>query len=214
MNYPDNPYASPQVEIDEPETFAPGDSGHRLAYRSAQGLGRTLRIVFWLLLLESVAAIPVGVWCLMTVANTWDAAEFSPAEWASLGVGITIGLTYLVSVVIYCKWKYRSYRNLQAFSDEGGLYSPGWAVGYYFVPIMNLFRPFQIMRELLNRSAGHPASNSSGLVNWWWGLFFLWGSSTDCPIGEAGRPTRSWRLKGWRCWTSYALWSLSWRRSW
>jgi hypothetical protein len=31
-------------------------------------------------------------------------------------------------------------------------YSSGWAVGYFFVPLLNLFRPYQVMQEIWKAS--------------------------------------------------------------
>jgi len=50
-------------------------------------------------------------------------------------------------------------------------FTPGWCVGWYFVPIWNLFRPHQCMREIwdtvhLQRPVG------SALLRLWW-LFWI-----------------------------------------
>jgi hypothetical protein len=61
-------------------------------------------------------------------------------------------------------------------------FSPGWAVGAFFIPILNLFRPCQVMSEVWRGSvilAGKTDDNSvrrvalSPMVGLWWGLFLL-----------------------------------------
>jgi hypothetical protein len=77
----------------------------------------------------------------------------------------------------FLMWIHRSHRNLSAFGAQGLTFTPGWAVGWWFIPIFNLFRPFQIVREIWQASdPGMPAgaawrrAPSSPLIGWWWGV--------------------------------------------
>lgn len=84
---------------------------------------------------------------------------------------VAFAIAYLVSVVLVCMWLYRAQANLHAAGHEDLEFSPGWAVGWYFVPVANLFKPFQAMRELWNTS--HLAQNDFGgeappTVKYWW----------------------------------------------
>jgi hypothetical protein len=52
--------------------------------------------------------------------------------------------------------------------------SPPWAVGWYFVPIAFLWKPFQALRETWQVSAAPLAWVSvpvPNLLRWWWGLW-------------------------------------------
>ena len=54
--------------------------------------------------------------------------------------------------------------------------SPGWAVGWYFVPFANLVKPYQGMKEAW--MASHFRDNWHGeptpaLLVWWWGLWLV-----------------------------------------
>ena len=61
------------------------------------------------------------------------------------GLGIVTAITFL-------KWIYRAYKNIQGFGAEGLRFSPGWAMGYYFIPILSLIRPVQVMSEIWRAS--------------------------------------------------------------
>ena len=82
----------------------------------------------------------------------------------------------LVTSVVFLRWVYRAYKNTQGFGAEGLRFSPGWAVGYYFVPPLNLFRPAQVMSEIW-RVSQDPQNwmqrRGSRLVATWWALFLL-----------------------------------------
>jgi hypothetical protein len=63
-----------------------------------------------------------------------------------------------------------------AATGAAGLkYSPGWAVAYYFIPILSLFRPLQVMRETWKASdpahaggTAWQALTAPALLGWWW----------------------------------------------
>ncbi|WP_374409285.1 DUF4328 domain-containing protein [Pelagerythrobacter sp.] len=86
-------------------------------------------------------------------------------------IGIPSLIAIVASIVAVAMWIHRAHANLAAADLHGLDYTPGWAVGWYFVPIANLFKPFQAMRELWNASHGalgdykHPAP---GLLWVWW----------------------------------------------
>jgi hypothetical protein len=58
-------------------------------------------------------------------------------------------------------------------------YTPGWAVGWYFVPFANLFKPFQATVEIYK--ATDPGADAQSwrwrpvpsFLNWWWGVWVL-----------------------------------------
>lgn len=59
---------------------------------------------------------------------------------------------YLISGVFFLIWIYRVHRNLPALGVRRPRFSPRWAVGWFFVPILNLFRPYDVVRELWKES--------------------------------------------------------------
>lgn len=61
---------------------------------------------------------------------------------------------YVATVIFFAVWLYRSYANLPAFgaSKRGLGYSPGWAVGSFFIPFVNLIVPYRAIKELWQKS--------------------------------------------------------------
>jgi len=87
-------------------------------------------------------------------------------------VGFT--LAFFGSVVVVAMWIHRGHANLHEAGVDGLEFTPGWAVGWYFIPFANLVKPFQAMRELWaashaedDRFGGETASE----VKWWWGAW-------------------------------------------
>jgi Domain of unknown function (DUF4328) len=95
-----------------------------------------------------------------------------------LGLGIVTGITFL-------KWVYRAYKNIQGFGAEGLRFSPGWAVGYYFIPILSLIRPVQVMSEIW-RASDDPRNWQGRPRTWliasWWTLFLLYTGITQISV--------------------------------
>jgi hypothetical protein len=53
-------------------------------------------------------------------------------------------------------------------------FTPGWSVGWFFIPIANLWKPYQAVKEIWEVSRGPSApehSNVQPLLGWWW---FFW----------------------------------------
>lgn len=73
-------------------------------------------------------------------------------------VTIIYGVFFAMSGITFIMWFRRAYYNLhQCHKDVRFL--EGWAAGAWFVPILNLFRPFQIMKELFNLNGYLLAKN-------------------------------------------------------
>ena len=88
-------------------------------------------------------------------------------------------LIYIATVVFFSIWLYRSYDNLPAFGTpkRSLSHSPGWAVGSFFVPIINLFVPYRAVKELWQKSISPDESplfepTPPATFPLWW-LFWL-----------------------------------------
>ena len=89
-------------------------------------------------------------------------------------IGITQFVTFFVSGVFILKWIYRANLNAHRLGAQGMEFSPGWSIGWYFIPFANLFQPFRAMKEIW-RASQNPVDWRSGstpaLLGWWW---FVW----------------------------------------
>lgn len=60
-------------------------------------------------------------------------------------ITIPIGVA---TVIVFLIWLYRSHKNLYALRPTALNFSPGWAVGWWFVPFLAFYKPFQVVREV------------------------------------------------------------------
>ena len=144
-----------------------------------------------LCLLASAAGVASGAWQLDLLNQVAQGAAISE-ERAVLNdtlygaVGLVQTGLFLVTAVLWLRWLYASYRSLGTAYREvetPGVattrFTPGWAVGYWFIPIVNLYRPYQVMAELWSGSRelvpGRAPSRRPHLVGLWWAVYLLSG---------------------------------------
>jgi hypothetical protein len=85
-------------------------------------------------------------------------------------VAILTSVLFLVTGIVWLVWQHRSQSNLVAAGRVGLEYTPGWAVGWWFVPFANLVKPFQATGELWKASGGDDwrRARTWPLLGWWW----------------------------------------------
>ncbi|UCC95406.1 MAG: DUF4328 domain-containing protein, partial [Candidatus Omnitrophota bacterium] len=97
-------------------------------------------------------------------------------------IGILQSISFILAFVFLLMWMHRAHKVLPSLNVQNLKYSPGWAVGGFFVPFLNLVRPYQVMREIWQASTTRvDAANGSSwknikaspLVGNWWGLWIL-----------------------------------------
>ncbi|MFV0389593.1 MAG: DUF4328 domain-containing protein [Pyrinomonadaceae bacterium] len=91
----------------------------------------------------------------------------------SLLLQSTAFLSYICTIIFFLMWLYSSYANLSAFGIEGLNSSPGWAVGSWFIPFYNLFKPLGVVSEVWNNSEEAAVEENEG--------FFVSYSNTGAP---------------------------------
>ena len=97
------------------------------------------------------------------------------------GVAVLGIIVLLFTAIAFLMWFHRAHKNLQSFEATGLTYTPGWAVMAFFIPIINLVRPYQVAKEVW-KASGQPESHNENGADWvntpvsaivqlWWGVF-------------------------------------------
>ena len=97
----------------------------------------------------------------------------------SAGVALLFLVVYIGCIVAFCFWIHRAYRNLRALGNpQTSLeHSPGWAVGFFFIPFANLVMPYRVVKEIWVKSDPRVRTQqdylyappvSTALVLAWW----------------------------------------------
>jgi hypothetical protein len=144
MDY--SPYAPPQHNAHQPY----GGGYLPFAYKP---LGwRTTATIVCLLATVVLGTMQTG----MTLAFP-DVLK-NPAP-QNLGIILALGLLGLaggaVSIatwVLFLVWVHLAAKNVRAFNQQGLEYTPGWCVGWWFIPIASMWKPYSAMREIWQAS--------------------------------------------------------------
>jgi hypothetical protein len=88
-------------------------------------------------------------------------------------------LLAVVLALAFCMWTHRAARNLPALGGRNLKYTPGWAVGWFFIPLANLMMPYFVASEIWRNSDPMQANvepqhkNTSPLVSAWWFIYMV-----------------------------------------
>ena len=103
----------------------------------------------------------------------------------------------VASAIAFLLWLYRVCENLRAYRTRAFEFTPGEAVGSFFIPFLNLYRPYEAVREawLASDPAEPPLSptddarvlaDRAPLVVLWWMFFVLRGLPALCTAFTPG----------------------------
>ncbi len=94
--------------------------------------------------------------------DVWTAYDWAAIPYLPLGIAV---------YVVTCLWLYKVRTNAQALFPEGRhARSRGWVWGGWVVPVVNLWFPFQVVRDI----ARDPREViGSTMIGWWWTFWLL-----------------------------------------
>ncbi|MFC5712604.1 DUF4328 domain-containing protein [Thalassorhabdus alkalitolerans] len=137
-----------------------------------------LTIVFSII---SIAAslIEAGIFNAYDPGTTFDQISSSDMEtlgMISLFIHLPNTLIFMVSIVFYLFWLYRMHENARIMDLEGVVYTPGWGVAFYFIPLVNLVLPLISMfhlytSHLKQKNNNQPNKGHTLIIFVWWITF-------------------------------------------
>lgn len=95
-------------------------------------------------------------------------------------LGLIYFVVHIISAIVFIMWFRRAYFNLHQKVNTLA-YSEGWAAGGWFVPIISLYRPYQIMKEIyietkklfIKNGISERVEYSTSNLGWWWTLWII-----------------------------------------
>jgi eukaryotic-like serine/threonine-protein kinase len=146
----------------------------------------------WLRFAIVLGLAGVGVDALWLLSSTSASLDelISIAEMIDL-VAVVQLVTLVVGGVLFLAWFHRAYGNLRALGVAEPRYKRGWAIGAWFIPIVNLVLPKQMANDLWRASDPAMQPNDPGwqgrpvapLLHWWW-AFYIVGSAVSAVSGN------------------------------
>lgn len=157
-------------------------------FRSAGSRAKWTMILLGMALLVDLIAVPSDL-MEYNLLSRFEAGEAVSDQEATtndtrqmiIGLG-QVGL-FVACAIAFLMWLYRAHANLPALGATGLKFSPGGAVGWWFVPFANLVQPYRVVAEVWRESVPYAGQKGSALVAFWWGAFLI----ANFLSGQAGR---------------------------
>jgi hypothetical protein len=141
-------------------------------FREINGLTGFLKLLLWLGAGMAVVSMSSSIMqAALLNHDSFTASEGEANDLRERIIGLAQLALYVFTAIIFGRWIVRANRNVRALGAENLSITPGWAVGYFFIPIFNLWRPYHAMKDLW-RASHNPTgwaevAVGSVLAGWW-----------------------------------------------
>lgn len=159
--------------------------------KSNEKRAKNVVLLIWLVLALEILSLISGYFqyeLLQSVANggSISVEKANANDIREMTIAIAYLVAHTISAVMFIMWFRRAYYNLHQKIDYLS-YSESWAAGCWFVPIVNLYRPFQIMKEIyeetkeliIKKGVKMEVPITTSLLGWWWALWIINGISSQ-----------------------------------
>ena len=172
--------------------------------KDPNNLSKILVVFLWIFLVVNVLGIitdasTISVYNEILNGGTISDQKANEYDQRETLLGIVWLLSFLVCGVIFLKWIYRANANCKGFGADDMKFTPGWSIGWYFIPIMNFFKPFKAMEEIWLVSHKGPDKwqiiedaakehSEKKILNLWWALWigsFILGQQSSRLYNDA-----------------------------
>ena len=154
-------------------------------FKSSESLTKWIRYVLYAQILIAILSIIFGILEYQLLSGYQEGVyaslkeAFADGEVAIQllqGIGIASLIAFVASAVLILKWIYRANYNARQLGAQNMTYTPAWSIGYYFIPIFNLWKPYQAMKEIWMASK-NPLdwrfTKISPILPIWWALWII-----------------------------------------
>jgi hypothetical protein len=176
-----------RVEPGQSVSAAPPVADPARAFRSIRSPASALRWLFYALIAVTALAVVADV-VEYRFYSGYAEDELVERD-AEVGVLIFGGIVaavqgglWIAVVVLWIIWFHRAYTNLRPLGVPELRFGTGWAIGAWFVPVLNLWRPKQIANDIWRGSdpeagaqmgSGWREKDVPAVFQWWWAAFLV-----------------------------------------
>ena len=176
-----NPYAAPNPYQAPQAGYGPPQQPY------GQGWGTPFQKLGWKTTLACIAIGGTSLGGLLSVFLTplLDPQHPNLAVAAVVGlIGVLVGLLSLGAIVFFFIWIHAAATNVRSLGNDLLTISPGWCIGWWFIPFASLVMPFKAMSEISRASDPEARKisttewarrSSDAVVKLWWAAYLLSG---------------------------------------
>jgi hypothetical protein len=144
-------------------------------YEPLDGRLLAIKIVFSLLIVVTALAVVSDALELTLLSRVLSGEDVSDAKLTASDdrqalAGLLQVLVLIAAVIVFIRWFHAAYKNVDVVAWGTRRFGHGWAIGGWFVPFLNLWRPKELINDI-HRSGAGP--NRTTLLAFWWGVFLI-----------------------------------------
>ena len=140
----------------------------------AEALHRRARLtIIWIYIFLGIS-VAAGLSYFAAAATDPDQGNASTLSLVKFGLALLQLLIYFISGFLILRWIYKTNQAAHILGGDAMTMSPGWNVGWFFIPIGNLFKPFEGLRESYQATVNFDAPYAvevPGAMRLWWGTW-------------------------------------------
>lgn len=198
-----NPFAAPLAPAEAQPTA--------VGYQPLQGLAKTLWVTMVGYVVVNVVSIVESLVTMRAMGRLLAGQDVAQAELEAIDtrsgtLAIAELIVLLTAVVLFCLIMPRANRNVRSFGIVELEFTPVWSALIFFVPIVNLWKPYFLTRDIWRASVIPPDPRVSWRFNefprllplWWWAYVLsnivgqIAGRSARDPDGAEQVVTAAW----------------------
>ncbi|MEN8695304.1 MAG: DUF4328 domain-containing protein [Akkermansiaceae bacterium] len=183
----ENPYAAPQTTVEAVPSLPrhPGQGSPYGAFRQLDVWVGLIVIFFGLYILLDLFsgyASWKAIQFYESSSPDYDSREYFLIARTEQLLGLIFLAFFFVLVLVWCVWTNLSCKNAWLINSRDGAsalyrgresFTPGWVVGWHFIPVMWYWKPFQAMAWIRDASQKSLGLRMGRLLGLWWTFWLL-----------------------------------------
>jgi len=168
------------IEVPTRMTPPPDVRARTAPFRPTRTLARWIVALLGVVIAFAVLAVAFRIHHLSLINRVRHGELVSEAQGRASAnrvntMAVLVAVGYVTTGVVWLVWHFRAQRNVSALGATNLKYRPGWAVGWWLIPMANVAMPYLTMRELYKASAPDAgavdwaAARTPALLPLWWG---------------------------------------------
>jgi Domain of unknown function (DUF4328) len=131
---------------------------------------------------------------LKTDPNSVSLTEANHADDTVAALAGVVAVLFIVTGIVWIIWFYRARSNVDAWGPVFQRRSRGWAIGAWLCPVVNLWFPYMIARDILDdtergQGGSHDVRRSRPLLMTWWLVYVALSVSSLVERANRSRKT-------------------------
>ena len=150
-------------------------------FQNHSGLTKALLVLLYI----GIALIALNVLDSIMSYNLYSSAQYIDIsdeqimgnDNRTLLIAVVAMLVNIATIVVFLIWINRANKNSRALGAQNMQFTPGWCVGWWFIPIASLWKPYQAVREIwkTSKKIDNWQTQENSTIALWWTLWIISG---------------------------------------